>query len=175
MGTKHNFGELTADDIDKLRSIVYRKTSAFLSKEDREDIVSHILEDAVNASLKSGEPIKVAVFSLATKYTSYYVRPLDAVMEVERNRYSTEVLGHDEEGGEVTAAEPANPVDFTDSVTVNQMIDQLPPVAQLVLVAADMEHDTVVEIAADLDIPRATVHRRLKEARALMADLWMAS
>ncbi|WP_336643722.1 RNA polymerase sigma factor [Microbacterium sp. MMO-113] len=170
MGEDHYFGDLTIADIEKLRSIVKRKSNRLLTREDREDIVSKILEDAVRGSRKTGTPLVKLAFTYS-QYVSYYIRPLDNVMEHVRNQ---QPLVYDEQGDLSDESDaPDSRVDFTGPI-VTDLLSRL-PAAELSAFRSVLDGASVSEAAAETGISTSTTHDRIKRARASLRQLWLAA
>lgn len=170
MGDNHDFGELTATDLKKLRSVVKRKSSRLLTKEDREDIVSKILEDAVSGSLRTGTPVVKLAFTFSN-YASYYTRPLDGVMARLREQ---EPLVYDEHGEIADEADvPDERIDFSGPIVID-LLNQLPS-DHRVAFSAVLDGGTVAEVASGIGLPRSTAHNRIKQARSALRDMWLAA
>ncbi len=170
MGEDHHFGDLTIADIKKLRSIVKRKSNRLLSREDREDIVSKILEDAVRGSRKTGTPLVKLAFTYS-QYVSYYTRPLDNVMDDVRNQ---QPLVYDELGDLVEESDaPDNRIDFTGPI-VTDLLNRL-PVTERSAFGPVLDGASVSEIAAKAGISTSTTHDRIIRARASLRQLWLAA
>lgn len=170
MGEDHYFGDLTIADIKKLRSIVKRKSNRLLSREDREDIVSKILEDAVRGSRKTGTPLVKLAFTYS-QYASYYTRPLDSVMDDVRNQRP---LVYDEFGDLAEESDvPDNRIDFTGPI-VTDLLNKI-PVAERSAFSLVLDGASVSEIAAETEISTSTTHDRIIRARASLRQLWLAA
>lgn len=170
MGEDHHFGDLTIVDIKKLRSIVKRKSNRFLSREDREDIVSKILEDAVRGSRKTGTPLVKLAFTYS-QYVSYYTRPLDSIMDDVRNQ---QPLFYDERGDLLEESDaPDNRIDFTGPI-VTDLLNRL-PVAERSAFRPLLGGASVSEIASEAGASTSTTHDRIILARASLRQLWLAA
>ncbi|QRY41413.1 hypothetical protein JVX92_03835 [Microbacterium hominis] len=170
MGEDHHFGDLTIADIKKLRSIVKRKSNCLLTRQDREDIVSKILEDAVRGSRKTGTPLVKLAFTYS-KYVSYYTRPLDNVMDDIRNQ---QPLVYDERGDLTEESDvPDNRIDFTGPI-VTDLLNRL-PAAELSAFRPVLDGASVSETATETGISTSTTHDRIIRARASLRQLWLAA
>lgn len=170
MGEDHHFGDLTIADVKKLRSIVKRKSNRLLTREDREDIVSKILEDAVRGSRKTGTPLVKLAFTYS-QYVSYYTRPLDNVMDDIRNQ---QPLVYDERGDLTEDSDvPDNRIDFTGPI-VTDLLNRL-PAAELSAFRPVLDGASVSEAATETGISTSTTHDRIIRARASLRQLWLAA
>lgn len=170
MGEDHQFGDLTIADIKKLRSIVKRKSNRLLTREDREDIVSKILEDAVRGSHKTGTPLVKLAFAYS-QYVSYYTRPLDNVMDAVRNQ---QPLIYDDHGDLAEDFDvPDNRIDFTGPI-VTDLLGRLSATERSVFRPL-LGGASVSEVAADTGISTSTAHDRIIRARASLRELWLAA
>ncbi|MGX1586094.1 RNA polymerase sigma factor [Microbacterium sp. NPDC055502] len=170
MGENHHFGDLTIADIKKLCAIVKRKSNRLLTREDREDIVSKILEDAVRGSRKTGTPLVKLAFTYS-QYASYYTRPLNGVMDDIRNQ---QPLVYDEHGyllEEIDA--PDSRIDFTGPI-VTDLLNKI-PVAERSAFSPVLDGASVSEVAAETGISTSTTHDRIVRARASLRQLWLAA
>lgn len=170
MGEDHHFGDLTIADVKKLRSIVKRKSNRLLTREDREDIVSKILEDAVRGSRKTGTPLVKLAFTYS-QYVSYYTRPLDNVMDDIRNQLP---LVYDERGDLTEESDvPDNRIDFTGPI-VTDLLNRL-PAAEFSAFRPVLDGASVSEAATETGISTSTTHDRIIRARASLRQLWLAA
>jgi DNA-directed RNA polymerase specialized sigma24 family protein len=170
VGEDHHFGDLTIADVKKLRSIVKRKSNRLLTREDREDIVSKILEDAVRGSRKTGTPLVKLAFTYS-QYVSYYTRPLDNVMDDIRNQLP---LVYDERGDLTEESDvPDNRIDFTGPI-VTDLLNRL-PAAEFSAFRPVLDGASVSEAATETGISTSTTHDRIIRARASLRQLWLAA
>ena len=162
----------TSDDLAGLRNIVRRRASSRMNEFDVEDLAADFMVSAVVTASRPGKtaPIAVMARAYAAKSADRYKRASQAATTTQKTlAVETEASGFSRAALNVEAAQ-----DQYLGGAVRHVLAALPRECARVLWMCDAEGATLKEAAIALNMPIATTHRRLAEARAAFRKVWTA-